>query len=247
MKVGDAKASTPLRTVGGASPARAANAYAKAAPPQAPADAVSVMGIPEHEMTPKVRDAIMKLMEEVGRLRQDLSRTRERVGELEALADKDPLLHVYNRRAFVRELSRVLSFAERYDAAASLIYIDLDNFKEVNDTHGHAAGDAVLEHVAGLLAANVRESDAVGRLGGDEFGVILASAGGEAAERKAQSLADLVVATPVPWKDAEIPIAASFGAFSLKSGQSVTEALESADKAMYAKKRQRKEQSSGEE
>jgi len=245
MKIGDAKPAAPARPLTAPRAAGAANAYAAAAASAQPAaDAVSVMGIPETEMTPKVRDAIMKLMGEVDRLRQDLNRSRRRIDELEALADKDPLLQVYNRRAFVRELSRIVSFAERYNSSASLIYVDLDNFKEVNDVHGHAAGDAVLEHVAALLAANVRESDAVGRLGGDEFGVILASAGGEAAERKAQSLADLIAGAPARWKDLEIPVAASLGAFNLGGGQSVTEALESADKAMYEIKRSRKAQSS---
>ena len=242
MKVGDAKSAPHLRPVGGGGAARAAGAYAQTAATTAatPTDAVSVMGVPEAEMTPKVRDAIMTLMAEVDRLRRDLEQSRGRIDELEALADKDPLLHVFNRRAFVRELSRILSFAERYNSPASLIYIDLDNFKEVNDAFGHAAGDAVLEHVAGVLAANVRESDAVGRLGGDEFGVVLARATAEAAEQKAQHLAETLTRTPVRWKDNDIPVAASFGAFALEGGQSVAEALEAADKAMYEKKRARK-------
>ena len=81
---------------------------------------------------------------------------------------------VLNRRAFAREVSRFVSFAARYGTPATLLYLDLNNFKTVNDTYGHAAGDAVLRHFASLMTRQIRESDVLARLGGDEFGVILA-------------------------------------------------------------------------
>ena len=129
------------------------------------------------------------------------SGTKARLEAVETVADQDGLLPLLNRRAFVREMSRMISFAERYDVPASLIYFDLDGFKAVNDAHGHAAGDAALTYIADLLRANVRESDIVGRLGGDEFGVILAKADQAQAESKARSLSDLFQRKPFVWQD----------------------------------------------
>ena len=80
---------------------------------------------------------------------------------------------MFNRRGFDRELTRSLSYVKRYGTRAALFYIDLDGFKPVNDRHGHAAGDAVLKAVGGMLTAHVRASDTVARIGGDEFGLIL--------------------------------------------------------------------------
>ena len=104
-------------------------------------------------------------------------------------ADQDMLLPILNRRAFVREITRFTSFADRYGTPSSLIYFDLDNFKTVNDAHGHAAGDAVLRHIADLIIGQIRETDVFARIGGDEFGVILAHVTADQATKKGASLA----------------------------------------------------------
>ncbi len=205
-----------------------------------PSDSAAVMGIPEAELTPKVRAAIMALMEEVNRLRREVAATHARLKELEELADMDPLLPVLNRRAFLRELSRIMSYAERYGSPASLIYIDLDNFKTINDRFGHAAGDEALKRVAELLMSHVRASDSVGRLGGDEFGVLLAHASVAAAQKKADNLVALLTATPVHWQGQTITLSASHGVHGLGAGDNPVEALARADQAMYAHKTQRK-------
>ena len=240
MKIGDTKSSRPVAAPRTVSSGYGPTGATTAAPTRAISDSASVMGIPAAEMTPRVRDAIMSLMSEVERLRQDVGAAKSRITELEKLADKDPLIPVFNRRAFVRELSRAMSIADRYDTQTSLIYIDLNNFKDINDQHGHAAGDAVLQQVGRILTANVRESDAVGRLGGDEFGVILAFAGADVAEMKAQSLAKTISTTTVDWKTGPLHVGASVGAFTLEKGQSVQSALEAADKAMYEQKKSAK-------
>jgi diguanylate cyclase (GGDEF)-like protein len=203
------------------------------------ADVTCVLGIPEAEFTPRVRDAIMSLMAEVERLRLDLERTKARLDTAEAMADRDGLLPVLNRRAFVRELSRAISYGERYAAPAALIYFDLDGFKAINDAFGHAAGDAALAHVGNLLTANVRESDIVGRLGGDEFGVILAKAGHGDAEKKARALVELLAANPFKWEGKPLAVSFAFGVYTFKKGDNADAAMASADKAMYAAKRAR--------
>ncbi len=199
------------------------------------ADIMTVAGVPDTDLTPKVRVALEMLMREVQRLREDLQQAQQRVGFLEKLADEDSLVPVANRRAFVRELSRMAAFAERYDTPSSVLYFDINEFKRINDEYGHAAGDAALTHVANLLSANVRESDIVGRLGGDEFGVILAQSDQAAAAEKAVSLATTITSTPAEWQGAKLTLSVSFGTFTF-SGGDAGEALARADKAMYAHK-----------
>jgi PleD family two-component response regulator len=110
-----------------------AAAYGRRVEPAAPAETVdavlrtSILGIPEAEFTPKVRDAIMGLMSEVDSLRRELSQTRSRLDEAEKTADQDHMLPLLNRRAFVRELTRYIAFTGRYNTPASLIYFDLNH------------------------------------------------------------------------------------------------------------------------
>jgi len=203
-------------------------------------DSASVMGIPEAELTPKVRAAIMTLMEEVGRLRQEIETARNRLSQLEWVADQDSLLPVFNRRAFVRELSRVMSYSERYGTPSSVLYFDINSFKAINDGFGHAAGDAALELVTETLVQNLRESDIVGRLGGDEFGIILSHADRATANEKAQMLAERIGAARFAWDGQEIRLNVAYGVYSFKQGEDALHALEEADKAMYAHKNKQK-------
>lgn len=211
------------------------------AAPRQISDVATVMGIPEAELTPKVRAALMSLMEEVDRLRRDLQATHARLEHLEQLADQDTLAPIANRRAFVRETSRIMAYSQRYGAPSSVLYFDFNGLKAINDSYGHAAGDAALMKVAQLLLENVRESDVVGRLGGDEFGVILAQADKATANEKAASLAATIAANPASWKGNEIPLAVAYGAYCFKVGEDVGSALANADKAMYAHKQRNKE------
>ena len=197
----------------------------------------SVLGIPEAEFTPRVRDAIMALMGEVDNLRRELTQTRARLDEAEKTADQDQLLPLLNRRAFVRELTRYIAFTGRYNTPASLIYFDLNRFKLINDTYGHAGGDAALKHLAETLLAHVRDSDCVGRLGGDEFGVLLTHADQNNALKKADVLAQALHNSPTIWDGKQIPVSFSYGAFELKSGDNADLAMARADEAMYAQNR----------
>ncbi len=200
-------------------------------------DTTSIMGIPEVELTPSVRTAIMALMGEVDNMRKELRAARERLRSAEALADHDSLLPMLNRRAFVRELSSAMSYAKRYETPLSLLYIDIDGFKGINDTYGHAAGDAVLADVARKIVAHIRESDIAGRLGGDEFGIILSHATEKVARAKAQSIADVVARGPVLLEGRGLGVSVSIGAVRIGSEDEPETALARADKAMYSAKR----------
>lgn len=207
----------------------------RAVPP--PQDVATVAGIPEAELTPKVRHALERLMAEVYSLRQELDEARQRVGYLEQLADQDTLAPVLNRRAFIRELGRMAAFGERYGTAAAVLYFDVNDLKEINDTYGHAAGDAVLKRVCEILLRDTRASDVVGRLGGDEFGVLLPQSGPEAAAGKAARLAEAIAAEQLVWGGRRLPISVAFGVHVLSPSQAADDALDAADRAMYANKR----------
>src|SRR5258707_6094964 len=110
-----------------------------------------------------------------------LSQLRHTHWQLELLATQDSLTNVLNARAFSHELAQELSRNRRYGRPLALIYLDLDDFKSVNDAHGHATGDAVLRLVADAMRGAVRQADVVGRLGGDEFGVLMPETDGDVA------------------------------------------------------------------
>lgn len=232
--------------IGGVGPLRRAERKttekgSEASQPRNIDDTVSVLGIPPEEMTPKVRTAIMQLVEEVNRLREELAMAKQRLDEMETLADEDALVPATNRRAFVRELTRVISFCERYGAPCSMLYLDLDDLKQINDEYGHAAGDAALRHFTEILRENVRESDVVGRIGGDEFAVILLNSDEETARSKAKELEDRLADAPLEWDGQSIRLNAAYGVFGFRPGVDANEAMAEADKAMYAEKRRSKE------
>ena len=209
------------------------------APVTNPADVLSLAGIADAELTPKLRQALMGLLGEVEQLKRELGEARARIGYLERLADEDPLMPVANRRAFVRELTRMMSFAQRYGTAASIVYFDINSLKQINDEYNHAAGDAALLQVARILLDNVRNTDVVGRLGGDELGVLLVQTDQALAEQKAGQLAAAVAAQPLLWQGREIRLGVAFGVYSFSGGENAGEAIDAADRAMYAAKRHR--------
>ncbi len=184
-----------------------------------------------------VEEAVAQLISEIGSLREELEKNQARIRDLENLADRDPLVPLANRRAFLRELERFNDLAERYGTPSSVIYLDVNGMKQINDEHGHAAGDSVLIAVAKTLLANIRASDVAGRLGGDEFGVVLVHMDEDAAGRKAASLANIIAGAKVDHAGKAIPASVSWGVFTFTGETDFAAALEQADKAMYARKR----------
>jgi diguanylate cyclase (GGDEF)-like protein len=203
-------------------------------------DSAEFLGVPEAEMTPAVKAAIQTLLTELGDLRGEVGRLKSRLTEAEGLADRDALTPLLNRRAFVRELGRVRTFAQRYGSPASLVYFDLDGFKAINDRYGHAAGDAALKAVADRLIANVRDSDVVGRMGGDEFALVLVQADQPTAEAKAASLASAIEREPLRFGEWTAPVHLSYGVIELTPDADPESLIAAADTAMFTAKRLRK-------
>ncbi len=234
MKISDPTRVRRTQKIGAA---RGAAPSAGETAPVAPSDKITLLGIPDNQLTPNVRTALIGLIEDIRTLRSELDQARKRIGDLETLADRDPMLDVLNRRAFARELDRTLSMIERYQFRASLLIIDLNDLKIINDQRGHAAGDAALEHVARVLTSNVRQTDVVARLGGDEFAVLLLQADDAIAASKAQAIQALVAETPVSFEGGEFQAGISWGAVEIREGVSAQEAMNRADEAMYEAKK----------
>jgi diguanylate cyclase (GGDEF)-like protein len=184
-----------------------------------------------------VRSVGMQLAAEVDRLRAELEAAHLRMAELETCADIDVLLNMLNRRAFERELRRSAAYVRRHGTPAALVYLDLNHFKPVNDRHGHAVGDSLLQAVAKTLQRTVRESDVVARLGGDEFGVLLWNISEIQAAAKARELEAAVAGTIVMYAGAAISVGVSAGYAVLGSEDEPKDVISRADLAMYARKR----------
>lgn len=203
----------------------------------APADRTAFLGLNETDLTPAVQGAVKTLLTEIDDLRGEVGRLKARLAEVEALADRDVLTPLLNRRAFVRELHRVGAFVGRYGSPASLVYFDLDGFKAVNDRFGHAAGDTALKAVADRLLANTRETDVVGRLGGDEFAAILVQTDLDSAHTQAERLRQVIQAVPVDLGDWSAPLRISYGIQAVEPGRDPEEVLAEADARMFVRKK----------
>jgi diguanylate cyclase (GGDEF)-like protein len=164
--------------------------------------------------------------------------SRQRLAEMEGLVSRDPLTGLYNRRGIKKSLSLVLSLAKRGGYQVAVLFADLDEFKAINDTYGHAAGDAVLRVTAGRLQSGLRESDLVGRLGGDEFVIVLSQV------TRAEDVSLLAgrilekLTEPIDVHGTLCQVGASIGiAMFPEQGTEAAGLLEAADEAMYAVKK----------
>jgi diguanylate cyclase (GGDEF)-like protein/PAS domain S-box-containing protein len=168
---------------------------------------------------------------------EDVTDRRRYESELQHMADHDPLTGLLNRRAYERRLEEHLARGERYGHAGAVMVLDLDDFKEVNDTLGHSAGDELIVRVANALATRLRESDTLARLGGDEFAILTPTGERAEAEHLADSLLQVVRREHAARGPGgrERPITASIGVAPLEGVEhlSAEEALINADLAMY--------------
>ncbi len=168
---------------------------------------------------------------------QEILQLKARIAELERQVGTDTLTPLFNRRHFMQLLERWCARAQRYGGRAGLLYIDVDNMKEVNDTYGHEAGDALLIAIANGLMVAVRKSDIVARLGGDEFVVLLENIDPDNLPEKIASIKKRISKISVSAGDTKLLPSVSAGAVPIRSGDKPEALLRAADKAMYADKK----------
>lgn len=161
------------------------------------------------------------------------------IAQAREVAQTDPLTFLFNRRMIVRELQAEVMRAERYGSDLSISIIDVDHFKSVNDTYGHAVGDEVLRQVAHQLREGIRHPDIVGRYGGEEFIILLPNSGAKAAVEQASRLCRRMDATVIQVREHAIQVTFSIGVAQLRVGEDTWDSLlNRADNAMYEAKMQ---------
>jgi diguanylate cyclase (GGDEF)-like protein len=163
---------------------------------------------------------------------------QEKQRELERLTRLDGLTGLFNRNTFVELTKNELDRAQRQGTATAILLMDLDHFKRVNDTWGHPAGDAVLKHAAMIASTTVRSTDLVGRLGGEEFIVLLPGTSVEAARKLAEKIRLRLEGQAATWNDTRIAITVSIGIAGTTASekQSFEVLYHDADKALYVAK-----------
>ncbi len=168
---------------------------------------------------------------------QDISHRKKLEEELMHLATTDPLTGVANRRKLIEQLGMELARTRRSGESAAFLMVDIDHFKNVNDTFGHAAGDTVIQHLADLSRLRLRRIDLFGRLGGEEFGVLLPNTSGAEAMQFAESFRRYVAETPAQSSKGEIPFTISIGVATLEPFDEAPDSvLARADVALYRAK-----------
>ncbi|HCF57039.1 MAG TPA: diguanylate cyclase response regulator [Myxococcales bacterium] len=186
-------------------------------------------------------ELLIARLESLLRIKRSHDRLLARERELERLSVTDPLTGLYNRRLFEERLREEFVRSQRFGDPLSLIMVDLDHFKRVNDRHGHLAGDEVLRGAAAILRNCVREIDIVTRYGGEEFALLLIEASAKEAAVISNRLRERIAGRAVGYSDAagvtiEIPVTVSIGVADLREGDSAQSLLERADSALYAAK-----------
>ncbi len=198
------------------------------------ADKVSVMGIPAGMLTPEVHKAIDTLMEKTEHLSQALEWTRDQQARLQKLADSHGFLPVLNRRAFVRELGKVLAQSKHLAAPASLLCLHVTNGGTIRRERGRRALDQALAQVCRALAEELHPTDVVGSLGGDDFGVVLLAADMEGALAKGAAVAEAMRGRPFHWQGEDIVLDVASAARVLEPGADAEAVLAAADEDLLA-------------
>lgn len=173
----------------------------------------------------------------VDNLRSALAEAEAERRELALAASTDPLTDLPNRRAFESRLEAELEYSRHRKLPLSLIALDLDNFKTVNDTYGHPVGDRVLAEVAGRITEGLRAEDLVARVGGEEFSVMLPGTPSDEAVRVAERLRDSLNGDSVDFNGGSITVTASFGVTAREGDSEAEDLIERADAALYEAKR----------
>lgn len=180
---------------------------------------------------------VENLRDEIARLKTENRALKIAVDELERIVDRDTLTPLFNRRYFLSELVKRKALLSRHNVQSALLFVDVDDLKIINDEHGHAAGDFALIEIAQRLVDNVRTSDIVARMGGDEFALLLDHVDEMSMQEKAETLRQALASRPADYNGVELNLSASIGGVMIAPDESESEMLARADKEMYRFKR----------
>ena len=170
------------------------------------------------------------------RYQESLAQLASLTGKLRELATTDSLTGLFNRRAFMDRAETEWARHLRYKHPVGCVMLDVDHFKQVNDTHGHAAGDAVLQHVGALMRASLRTTDLSARVGGDEFMALMPDTTMEGAFSMAERLLMRLLGRPLAGLERDVRVTASIGVATSEGCATIDELFSRTDKALYQAK-----------
>lgn len=182
------------------------------------------------------RNALSTLVDLARDMQTRLDQQQNRIRQLELMVETDELTGLYNRRGFMRRTREALARAGRTAERGLMVIADLDGFKQINDKHGHAAGDAVLRHFGQNLRTHTRADDYVARFGGDEFAILMTGSSPDAAEKRMTQLQQATARFPLIWQGNALTIKASFGYTIYDARSEISDLIRAADEAMYSEK-----------
>lgn len=181
-------------------------------------------------------DKLGKILDFVMAAEQTIAEQKARIRRLETLTTTDCLTGLLNRRGIFKELEQAISLCERHGELAIFVYIDLDNFKQVNDRFGHDAGDEMLKQVAKTLQSSIRQTDFAARLGGDEFALLLSHSDFAGGKTRTQFIQQQLNFSKCLYQGHCIPVCASFGIAEIIPGKDISEIIKTADSRMFCNK-----------
>ena len=184
------------------------------------------------EITTTLQFALLAMEEAEKRIK----RQEIRIKHLESLSVTDELTQLLNRRGFLQQFQYSLSISRRNNTGGSLMILDLDKFKQINDTYGHSAGDDVLQNVGVSISKVVRDSDIVGRIGGDEFSILMPGANPTTVTKRISQVHSAISKMKFPWNYQNLTIEGSIGRCDYQGKENEHEIFNVADTSMYQQK-----------
>ena len=185
---------------------------------------------------PKINTTLQFALLAMEEAEKRIKRQETRIKQLESLSVTDELTQLLNRRGFLQQFQLSLSTSRRNKTGGSLMILDLDKFKQINDTYGHLAGDDVLKNVGIAISTVVRESDIVGRIGGDEFSILMPGASPVTVTKRISQIRSAISKVKFSWNHKNLIINGSIGRWDYLGHENEQEILDFADISMYKQK-----------
>lgn len=197
---------------------------------------ISVLNIPKAEATPAVRTAISMIFRKLEEMKKALDKATSHIKKLEDRVDVDYITSLPNRRAFFNKLEWSISMFERYKHHFSVIYIDMDDLKLLNDKMGHTAGDMAIRHVGSIIEDIKRDTDFLARVGSDEFALIMHYADETAAKKRAEDITQRIADSHFMYQGKASQLSASYGVYEAQPRDTADMIVQRADIAMRNQK-----------
>jgi len=189
----------------------------------------------------KEKESVNRELSEYKKREQELIKLRKELEKYKVESVTDPLTGLFNRKFLVKKFEEEMERSKRYNSKFSVIFIDIDNFKRINDVYGHIVGDFVLKYLANIIKSELRKVDYAFRYGGEEMVVLLSETDLDGAMKFANRLLETVRNTIFRYKTEELKITVSMGVVEYKTGESLDQIINRADAAMYRAKKEGKD------